>query len=69
ASATEVVESLEAVRWSKLAINCVTTTIGAVGGSPLGPLLGHRLFRRLALEVITEVAEVARGRGVAGAHT
>jgi 2-dehydropantoate 2-reductase len=59
ASPAEVVEDLAGVRWSKLAINCVTTTLGATGGAPLGRLLAHRSVRRLALEVFTEVHAVA----------
>ncbi len=64
ASEARGVDDLAAGRWSKLAINCVTTTIGAVGGVPLGSLLRHRPFRRLALEVITEVATVAHRRNI-----
>jgi 2-dehydropantoate 2-reductase len=52
------------VRWSKLAINCVTTTLGAIGGVPLGRLLSHRPIRRVALEVFAEVAAVAHAAGV-----
>ncbi|HEY7955247.1 MAG TPA: 2-dehydropantoate 2-reductase [Polyangia bacterium] len=63
-SETEVVADLAGVRWSKLAINCVTTTLGAIGGVPLGRLLSHRPIRRLALEVFAEVAEVAQASGV-----
>lgn len=55
---------LAPVRWSKLAINCVTSTIGAVGGDRLGALLRHRFVRRIALEVFAEVAAVARKGGV-----
>jgi 2-dehydropantoate 2-reductase len=64
ASPTVVVEAFEGVRWSKLAINCVTTTLGATGGVPLGRLLSHRPIRRLGLEIFAEVAEVARASGV-----
>jgi 2-dehydropantoate 2-reductase len=63
-SPTSVVEDLAGVRWSKLAINCVTTTFGAIGGAPLGKLLSHRPIRRLALEVFAEVAAVAGAAGV-----
>ena len=55
---------LAGVRWSKLAINCCSTTIGAVGGNSLGVLMRHRFARRLALEVFAEVAAVARAAGV-----
>jgi 2-dehydropantoate 2-reductase len=64
ASPVALVEDLAGVRWSKLAINCVTTTLGAIGGAPLGRLLTHRPIRRLALEVFAEVADVARRSGV-----
>jgi 2-dehydropantoate 2-reductase len=63
-SSTSVVDDLAGVRWSKLAINCVTTTFGAIGGSPLGKLLSHRSIRRLALEVFAEVHAVAQASGV-----
>lgn len=64
ASETTIVDDLAGVRWSKLAINCVTTTFGAIGGAVLGKLLAQRPVRRLALEVFAEVAEVARASGV-----
>jgi 2-dehydropantoate 2-reductase len=59
-----VVDDLAAARWSKLAINCATSTIGAVGGVRLGALLRHRFVRRLVLEIWTEIAAVARASGV-----
>ena len=64
-SSVEVVNDLPSVRWSKLAINCVTSPFGAIGGEPLGTLLRYSSVRRLALEVFAEVAEVARGEGIA----
>jgi 2-dehydropantoate 2-reductase len=64
ASPTVVAEDLAGVRWSKLAINSVTTTLGAIGGVPLGRLLSHRPVRRIALEVFAEVAAVAQAAGV-----
>ena len=64
ASPSVVVDDLAGVRWSKLAINCVTTTLGAIGGVPLGRLLSHRPIRRIALEVFAEVAAVAHAAGV-----
>lgn len=63
-SPVTVEPDLAGVRWSKLAINCVTTTFGAIGGAPLGKLLSHRSIRRLALEVFAEVAAVAQASGV-----
>lgn len=57
-------ENLRGARWSKLAINCAISTLGTVGGSRVGPLLRHRFIRRLAMEVFTEVFQVARAEGV-----
>lgn len=57
-------DALLGARWSKLAINCAVSTLGTVGGSRLGPLLGHAFVRRLALEVITEAITVAEAEGV-----
>lgn len=63
-SPVEVVDDLAGVRWSKLAINCVTSPFGAIGGEPLGVLLKSPNVRRLALEVFAEVAAVAEAEGV-----
>ncbi|MBI4509319.1 MAG: 2-dehydropantoate 2-reductase [Deltaproteobacteria bacterium] len=60
-----VVQNLTACRLSKLAINCATSTLGAVSGERLGSLLARRLVRRIVLEIWTEVAEVARASGIA----
>lgn len=55
---------LRGARWSKLAINCAISALGTVGGSTLGSLMRHRFVRRLALETMTEVVEVAHAEGV-----
>ena len=60
----ELADNFAGVRWSKLAINSVTSTIGAIGGDTLGKLLLHRSVRRLSLEVWTEVRAVAEASGV-----
>ena len=59
-----LVENFAGVRWSKLAINSVTSTVGAIGGAALGRLLLHARVRRLALQIFTEVEAVARASGV-----
>ncbi len=64
ASPAELVSNFPGVRWSKLAINSVTSTLGAIGGQALGALLLRRPIRRLALEIFTEVADVALASGV-----
>lgn len=61
---TSVTPNLSGARWSKLAINCSTSSLGAVGGERLGVLLRYRFIRRLALEIMTEVVLVAKASGV-----
>lgn len=60
----ELTQNLRGKRWSKLAINCAISSLGTIGGDRLGALLQHRFVRRLALEIMTEVVEVARAEGV-----
>ena len=52
-------ENLRGARWSKLAINCAISSLGALGGARLGALMRHRFVRRLCLEIMTEVTQVA----------
>ncbi len=59
-----ITKNLSGARWSKLAINCMVSTLGTIAGSRLGGLLTHRFARRLALEVITETVAVARAEKV-----
>jgi 2-dehydropantoate 2-reductase len=61
---TVTTQNLRGARWSKLAINCAISSLGTIGGDRLGVLMRHRFVRRLALEIMTEVTEVARARGV-----
>ncbi len=61
---TTVTSNLAGARWSKLAINCAISSLGTLGGDRLGALLRQRFVRRLALEIMTEVVEVARAQGV-----
>ncbi len=56
----ETTDNLRGKRWSKLAINCAISSLGTIGGDRLGALMPHRHVRRLALEIMTEVVEVAR---------
>lgn len=60
----QLTSNLRGARWSKLAINCAISSLGTVGGDRLGNLLAHRFVRRLALEVMTEVVEVAQAEKV-----
>jgi 2-dehydropantoate 2-reductase len=59
-----ITHNLAGVRWSKLAINCAVSTLGTLGGQRVGALLKLRFVRRLALEILTEVVEIARAEGV-----
>jgi 2-dehydropantoate 2-reductase len=60
----ELTENLLGARWSKLALNCAISSLGTIGGDRLGALIGVRRYRRLALDVFTEVVAVARAEGV-----
>ena len=57
-------DNLPGVRWSKLALNCTITTLGAVSGLTIGGMVSHRPYRELAFTVMSEVADVARAEGV-----
>ncbi|HEX4381823.1 MAG TPA: ketopantoate reductase C-terminal domain-containing protein, partial [Myxococcales bacterium] len=57
-------ENLPGARWSKLAINCAMSTIGALTGLSLGEWTALPAGRRLALRVVREVVEAAHARGV-----
>ena len=57
--------NLAGARWSKLAINAAISSLGTIGGDTLGRLMRRRVVRRLALEIMSEVTEVARAEGVA----
>ncbi len=61
---TIISSNLAGARWSKLAINCAITSLGALGGERLGILMRHRFIRRLALEIMTEVVLASRAEGV-----
>lgn len=60
----DVTQNLVGARWSKLAINAAISSLGTLGGDTLGSLMLHRFARRLTLEVMTEVVEVARAAKV-----
>lgn len=60
----ELTDNLRGKRWSKLAINCAISSLGTIGGDRLGALMPHRFVRRLALEIMTEVTQVARKESV-----
>ncbi|HET7501602.1 MAG TPA: 2-dehydropantoate 2-reductase [Kofleriaceae bacterium] len=57
-------QNLRGARWSKLALNCAVSALGTIAGERLGPLVRVRRYRRLALEIMTEVVAVAKAEGV-----
>jgi 2-dehydropantoate 2-reductase len=61
---TTLTDNLWGARWSKLALNCAISSLGTIAGERLGPLVLVRRYRRLALEIMTEVVAVARREGV-----
>ena len=61
---TTLTDNLWGARWSKLALNCAVSSLGTIAGERLGPLIRVRRYRRLALELMTEVVQVARREGV-----
>ncbi|HTM23202.1 MAG TPA: 2-dehydropantoate 2-reductase [Kofleriaceae bacterium] len=56
--------NLAGARWSKLALNCAISSLGTIGGERLGPLVMVRRYRRLGLEICTEVVAVARSEKI-----
>src|SRR5207253_4032248 len=59
-----VTHNLAGARWSKLAMNCAMSTLGAITGFSLGELAARRYVRTLALRLVAEVVDAARARGV-----
>jgi 2-dehydropantoate 2-reductase len=61
---TTVSTNIYGVLWSKLAINCVITTLGAVTGQMLGQMLTQAKVRRLGMAITSEVVDVAETLGI-----
>jgi 2-dehydropantoate 2-reductase len=61
---TTVSTNIYGVLWSKLAINCALSPLGAVSGQLLGQLLRRGPIRRLGLATVSEVVDVAAAHGV-----
>jgi 2-dehydropantoate 2-reductase len=56
--------NLIGARWSKLAMNCALSTLGAVSGLDFGGLAANRDARELAIIAVREAVQVARARNV-----
>lgn len=64
AAPTTISANIYGVLWSKLAINCAITTLGAITGQLLGRMLRRGALRRLSLVIVSEVIDVARALDV-----
>lgn len=64
ATPTTISSNIYGVLWSKLAINCTITALGAVTGQLLGEMLRQGRIRRLALNITSEVVDVAEAHDV-----
>ena len=62
---TQIATNFRGARWSKLAINCVISTLGTLAGCELGKYIRSTKGRHLALEIITETVRVATAEGIA----
>ncbi|MBI4706053.1 MAG: 2-dehydropantoate 2-reductase [Deltaproteobacteria bacterium] len=56
--------NLRGARWSKLALACAAGALCGIGDGRLGQILRHGEARALALDLLAEAVEVARGEGV-----
>lgn len=56
--------NLLGARWSKLALNCAISSLGTIGGERLGRLVRVRRYRRLTLEIFSEVVAVANAESI-----
>lgn len=56
--------NLAGVRWSKLAINCTVTSVGALCGVPIGTMVQSRQLRDVSFTIMSEVADVAAAERV-----
>lgn len=59
-----VSKNIRGALWSKLAINCTITTLGALTGETLGEMLKDRRVRRAFLAVYREVVDTAEALGI-----
>ncbi len=64
ASPVVITSNIRGAQWSKLAINCTITTLGALTGQTLGQMLARADARRAFLRLYGEVIETAQALGV-----
>jgi 2-dehydropantoate 2-reductase len=59
-----VTQNIRGALWSKLAINCTVTTLGALTGDLLGAMLRDKRLRVLFLRTYSEVVDAADALGI-----
>ncbi|HOX45484.1 MAG TPA: 2-dehydropantoate 2-reductase [Myxococcota bacterium] len=64
ASPVVLTDNIRGAQWSKLAINCTITTLGALTGQTLGEMLGRADARHAFLRIYSEVIDTALALGV-----
>lgn len=57
-------KNIRGALWSKMAINCMITTMGALTGQLLGEMLEDRRVRRAFLAIYREVLDTAQAAGI-----
>ena len=60
----KLTDNLQGARWSKLAMNCAMSTLGAISGLTLGELAKTSRTRTLALAVVREVVQQGTATGI-----
>ena len=60
----KITHNLRGARWSKLALNAAISSLGTIAGTRLGTVVRVQRYRRLALEIMSEVVDVAHASGV-----
>jgi 2-dehydropantoate 2-reductase len=64
ATPMDINANMRGVLWSKLAINCIVTTLGGLSGMGLGDMLAEKSMRRVFAGVYREVVDTAEHQGV-----
>ncbi|MBN1947036.1 MAG: 2-dehydropantoate 2-reductase [Bradymonadales bacterium] len=59
-----VTRNIRGALWTKLAINCTITTLGALTGATLGEMLKEKRVRRAFLAIYSEVVNTAWAQGI-----
>ncbi len=63
-TAIDLNSNMRGALWSKLAINCIVTSIGGLTGMGLGQMLSEQKLRNIFLGVYREVIDTAEAAGI-----